>query len=209
MSGIWLASFVVLCLVVIALALLTLSLLRLVGQLHQRMGPAGALVTESGPTLRDSLPDLLVAEGFVDDALFRFPKTKDTLLIAISPSCPACEELLPSLVPFHERGRKRLEIIVVSSSSEPEGNLRLSQKVARAGIAYLASPKLSTALKIGPTPFGIWLDEDGVVRAKGLVNHTEHLESLQNARAAGLASHEEHLSAVAHEHGTPMDGGIK
>ncbi len=202
MSGIWLVSFVVLWILVLGLAVLTFSLLRLVGQLHQRLGPASALVTDSGPELGHSLPDLLSKAGFVDDALLRFPKSRDTLLVAVSPNCPTCDGLLPSLAPFHARERTRVEIIVVSTSSEAEGNSRLSQKVARTGIVYLASPKLTAAMRIGPTPFGVWVDEKGIVRTKGLINHTEHLESLRNARDAGVGSHEEHLSVAASEGGS-------
>ena len=42
-------------------------------------------------------------------------------------------------------------------------------------------------------PYAVLLDREGVVRAKGLVNSREHLESLLAAQEAGVASLQEFL----------------
>lgn len=197
MSGIWLISYVILWVVVIALAVMTLSLLRLVGSLHQRVGPAGALVTDNGPDIGEALPEILESEGIVDHTVLRFPKSRDTLIIFVSPNCPACIELLRSLIPFKIRHGERLEVVLISTSADAELHSELSRKAAQARLPYVSLPKLASAVRIGGTPFGLWLDEEGVVHAKGIVNHTEHLESLKNARESGFASLQEYLDSVA------------
>jgi methylamine dehydrogenase accessory protein MauD len=196
MSGFWLVSYAALWLTVLALAWFTLSLLRLVGQLHQRLGPAGAAVISSGLEIGERLPDILEAQHVVDNAQFGFPKKTDSLLIFVSPNCPACEDLIPSLIPFAKRERHHLETIAISNADRPESNNHFASLFARSGISFLSSPELTRALRVGGTPFALWLDADGTVNAKGIVNHTEHLESLKNARESGFATAQQHQNEV-------------
>jgi methylamine dehydrogenase accessory protein MauD len=46
---------------------------------------------------------------------------------------------------------------------------------------------------IGKLPYAVLVDHEGVLRAKGLVNSREHLESLLAAQEAGVASLQEFL----------------
>ena len=132
MTGIWLYSYLALWLAVLALAWFTLSLLRLVGQLHQRLGPAGAAVTGGGLEIGERLPDVLEAHRIVDHALLSFPKRKDTLLVFVSAGCSACEELIPSLLPFARREWDHLETIAVSTSDRGDGLQPFAAQFARA-----------------------------------------------------------------------------
>ncbi len=200
MEGIWLVSHLILWVVVLALAWLTLSLLRLIGQLHQRLGPAGAAMLGSGPEIGERLPDLMAAHKVVDQALLGFPKKRDLLLVFVSPSCPACEELVKSLIPFSRREKSDLEVIMVSGSNKPEPNNRFSAMVQKSDIVFMVSPPLTDAARVGATPYGLWLDREGAVHAKGIVNHIEHLDSLQAARTSGIATFEGHLDKH-HDHG--------
>jgi methylamine dehydrogenase accessory protein MauD len=49
---------------------------------------------------------------------------------------------------------------------------------------------------VGKLPYAVLVDADGVVRAKGLVNTREHLESLFEAKERGVGSLQELLGAV-------------
>jgi methylamine dehydrogenase accessory protein MauD len=191
MTGIWLYSYIFLWLVVLALAWLTLTLLRLVGQLHQRLGPAGAAVTSNGLDVGERLPDILETHNVVDHALFSFPKKRDCLLVFVSPQCAACEDLIPSLIPFANRERGELDVMVISNGDKAGDNGHFSKLLAHKGITFVVAPDLTLAARVGGTPFAFWLDSEGVVRAKGIVNHTEHIESLKNARLTGFATDEE------------------
>jgi len=201
MEGIWLVSYIALWVVVLVLGWLTLSLLRLVGQLHQRLGPSGAAVLGGGPDIGERLTDLMDAHKIVDQALLGFPKKRDSLLVFVSPSCPACEELIKSLIPFSRREKKDLEVVMVSGSNKPQPNNRFSAMVQKSDIAFMVSPPLAIAARIGITPYGLWLDQEGTVHAKGIVNHSEHLDSLKMARTSGIATFEDHLHTHDDDHG--------
>ena len=72
--------------------------------------------------------------------------------------------------------------------------------VARAGLdehPYVVSSALGLAYQVGKLPYAVLIDEQGVLRAKGLVNTREHVESLFEAARLGVASMQEWLQ----EHG--------
>ena len=51
------------------------------------------------------------------------------------------------------------------------------------------------AYRVSRLPYAVLLDEKGVIRAKGLVNSREQLESLFNAKELGVGSVQEYLRA--------------
>jgi methylamine dehydrogenase accessory protein MauD len=187
LEGIWLISYLVLWACVITLALLTLSLARLVGQLHRRLGPTGALVTDHGPDIGERLAEILNNPGLSTGTELAFPRQRELLLLFVSPRCPACIGLVRELEPFNA-GHPDLDFVVTSVAQDSEKNGRLGGKVFRTGFTYLVHPELARAFRVGPTPYAVWLDREGVVRAKGIVNHVEHLESLRHARESGFAT---------------------
>ena len=63
-----------------------------------------------------------------------------------------------------------------------------------ANFTYLLSSNLGLTYQVGKLPFAILLDQDGIIRSKGLVNSREHLESLFEAKERGVASVQEYMS---------------
>jgi methylamine dehydrogenase accessory protein MauD len=61
-------------------------------------------------------------------------------------------------------------------------------------VPYVVSAALGLAYQVGRLPFAALLDEQGIVRARGLVNSREHLESLFEAQRLGVASLQEYFS---------------
>ena len=61
----------------------------------------------------------------------------------------------------------------------------------------MLSEHLGVTYRVARLPFAVLLDEQGVVRAKGLVNSREQLESLFNALETGYASVQELASKTA------------
>ena len=53
---------------------------------------------------------------------------------------------------------------------------------------YVISEQLGVTYRVSRLPFAVLLDDEGVVRAKGLVNTREQLESLFNVLETGYAS---------------------
>jgi hypothetical protein len=56
---------------------------------------------------------------------------------------------------------------------------------------------MTAALSIGSTPYSLWVDSEGTIRAKGVTATLEHLESLRNARQMGVASFDEYRRRAA------------
>jgi methylamine dehydrogenase accessory protein MauD len=69
------------------------------------------------------------------------------------------------------------------------------QKYELQGIDYVNSPQVGMTFQVGKLPYAILIDEDGVIRAKGLVNSREHLESLAIAKETGYGSIQAYLKA--------------
>ena len=59
--------------------------------------------------------------------------------------------------------------------------------------SYVLSTELGLAYEVGKLPYAVLIDAHGMLRAKGLVNTREHLESLFEAMAHGVGSVQEYL----------------
>ena len=84
----WVASYVVLWLLVLVLSVAVVALLRQIGVLHARLHPLGAHFGGEGPALESDAP---LVEG-VD-----YAQSGTTLLAFTSPTCEVCKVLAPSL----------------------------------------------------------------------------------------------------------------
>lgn len=99
----WIASYVVLWVLVIVLALAVVALLRQIGVLHARLHPLGAHFGGEGPALGSDAPAL---DG-VD-----YSSASLTLVAFTSPSCEVCKVLAPSLHAL-ERGYREIQLAEV------------------------------------------------------------------------------------------------
>jgi methylamine dehydrogenase accessory protein MauD len=62
---------------------------------------------------------------------------------------------------------------------------------------YVLSRELGLDYQVPRLPYAVLIDGAGTVRARGLVNTREHLESLFEARHQGVASVQEYLGRDA------------
>jgi methylamine dehydrogenase accessory protein MauD len=152
-------SNVVLWIVVLMLAGVVTALVRQIGVLYERVAPAGALMTARGPAVGEAAPVLRV------------------------------EDLGGGARDVGGPGREgRSTLLFFLSPTCPVCNALLPalRSVARAEAAWLDVVFASD----GPRelPYAVLLDGAGVVRAKGLVNTREHLESLFEAHERDVAS---------------------
>jgi len=188
-------SNVVLWVLVLALSAVVLALTRQLGVLHQRIAPAGALMLNRGLTVGEPAPVLELAA--LDGRELRVGLARDdgrsTLLLFVSPSCPVCKALLPAVKSSRRDERSWMDVILAS-----DGDSAAQREFVRAqgleGIPYVVSAALGLAYQVSRLPFAALLDEQGVLRARGLVNSREHLESLFEARRLGVASLQEYFS---------------
>lgn len=190
-------SNIVLWVLVLALAAVLLAVVRQLGVLHERIAPAGALMLNRGLKVGDAAPVLTVADlkGASHEIGVARSDGRSTLLLFVSPTCPVCKSLLPALKSSRRDERDWLDVILAS-----DGELREQEDFVRAqgleSIPYVVSAALGLAYQVSRLPFAALLDEQGVLRARGLVNSREHLESLFEAKRLGVASLQEYFSGA-------------
>lgn len=190
-------SNIILWIVVLALLLAVLALARQVGILYERVAPMGALMLDHGPKVGDMAPVFKiealdgrsVAVGLADSK-------KSQLLFFLSPTCPVCKKLLPVLKSISNVEAKWLDVVLASDGDRPE-HAEFYRKAGLSEFPYLLSTELGMAFQVGKLPYAILIGDDGKVRAKGLVNSREQLESLFAAKEMGVASVQEYIDQQA------------
>lgn len=188
-------SNVLLWILVVVLAIVVLALVRQIGILHERVAPAGALLGREGPSPGERAAALAL-EDFAGRRLVvggREPSGLDTLLLFVSPTCPVCKALLAAARSLRDAESGSLRLVLASDGPRAEH----SAFVAAQGLeeeCYVLSTELGLLYQVGRLPHAVLLDAEGVVRARGLVNSREHLESLCEAKRRGVASLQDHLA---------------
>jgi methylamine dehydrogenase accessory protein MauD len=195
-----LISHLILWLVVVVLCFVVFALMRQIGVLHERVFPAGALMTGRGPQVGEQTPvtDLV---AFDDSRIELGDGTSSTLLLFVSPSCPVCKTLLPIVnsVARYEARNHPLQVILASDGDSYEDRRQHLELISTHNLAknrYVISQRLGLAFVVEKLPFATLIDKAGVIRAKGLVNSREHLESLFEAHERGVASLQEFLASA-------------
>lgn len=179
---------------ILCLAVVVFALARQIGVLHQRIGPAGALALSKRVQVGEKSPefqlDTLDGEAIVIGA--PSPDGRSTLITFLTPNCPVCARLLPALKSIARAESSWLRL-VFASDGDPDRHAEFRRKNRLEGAAYLLSPELGMTYEIGKLPYGVLLDENGVVAAQGLTNSREHVESLFEAKRLGVGSIQEFL----------------
>jgi methylamine dehydrogenase accessory protein MauD len=181
--------------VIACLGIAVLALARQIGVLHQRLQPVGALKLASKLTVGAAAPVIEASDlngerltiGAAD------PAAADTLLIFVSPSCPVCKSLLPALRAIRRRERPPVKVVLASDGPRLE-HVDYVAAESLDEFRYVLSEALGVAYGAGRLPHAVLIDGTGIVRASGLVNSREHLDSLFEARERGVASLQEWMN---------------
>ena len=197
-------SQIVLWIVVVILAVTVLALARQIGVLHERIAPMGALTIDKGPKVGD------VAPIFDLRALNDSPVTiggpsasgHSTMLMFVSPTCPVCKKLLPIVRSIAASETRWLRVVFTSDGDEPAqqefvGRHRLES------FPMVLSSELGMTYRVSKLPYAVLIDEEGRIRAKGLVNTREHVESIIQAKQMGVASIQDYLRSRAESESAP------
>lgn len=190
-------SNAVLWVLVLVLAAVVLALVRQVGVLHERIAPAGALMLQRGLAVGEPAPVLEIAdlEGTAQRVGSARGDGRSTLLLFVSPSCPVCKALLPAVKSSRRDERAWVDVILASDGDADEQREFVAVHGLH-GIPYVVSSALGLAYQVSRLPFAALVDEQGILRARGLVNSREHLESLFEAKRLGVASLQEYFSGA-------------
>ena len=114
----------------------------------------------------------------------------------VSPTCPVCKTLLPIFKSSLASERDWLDIIL-ASDGENAAQREFVQAHRLASFPYVVSASLGIAYQVSRLPFAALIDAQGVLRARGIVNSREHLESLVRGEALGFASIQDYFEAAA------------
>jgi methylamine dehydrogenase accessory protein MauD len=201
-----LVSQVVLLALVVGLAVVVLALARQIGVLHERVAPLGALMTDHAVEVGQGAPPLQVADikgaplvlgGAREDG-------RSQLLLFVSPICPMCKQILSVAKSFARSERRGLWIALVGDGERAEQERMIREQDLEA-FPYVISPMVGMTYQVGKLPYAVLIDEAGIVRAKGLVNSREHLESLVVAKETGYGSIQQYLEATGAATGNGAD----
>ena len=177
------------------------ALARQVGILYERVAPMGALITDAGPKLGDAAPKFEVPALNGARIQIGGERPKSQLVFFLSPTCPICKKLLPVLKSSASAERDWLDVVLASDGEATQhlafyGEARLNE------FPYVLSPDLGMTYRVSRLPYAVLMDERGIIRAKGMINTREHLESLFNAKELGVGSVQEYLrERMPQQHG--------
>jgi methylamine dehydrogenase accessory protein MauD len=189
-------SVAVLWIVVAALALVVFALVRQIGVLHQRIAPAGALMIGAGPKPGEAAPVLEVEDlhGRKLRVGGERANGRSLMLVFVSPTCPVCKTLLPVIRSSSVAEHRWLDFVLASDGGV-EAQRRFVDENRLEPFPYVVSTALGVAYQVGRLPYAVVVDDKGILRARGLINSREHLESLLRAAEMGVASVQEYLEA--------------
>jgi methylamine dehydrogenase accessory protein MauD len=179
-SGVWLASYIVLWLVVFVLAFLLAGSLRQLGLLQLRLGDdPGALITDTGLERGVQAPDFVAQDTETGEpvTLSELPPAP-RLLVFASPGCLSCRELMPGLNEVRKTRRGEFDFLVICRGDieSCRGFGRMNR--VEAPMVVDSNGQIEKDYMVTLTPFAYLLDHEGRVVIRGVANDWRQLESL-------------------------------
>lgn len=185
-------SNVLLWIAVLVLLVAVVALSRQIGILYERVAPMGALVMDTGPKPGDLAPTFELDALGGGRVRLGGVQARSTLIFFLSPTCPVCKKLLPILKSIQAAESKWLDIVLASDGEAP-AHESFRQRAQLTDFPYVLSAALGMQYRVSKLPHAVLVDEAGRVRAKGLVNSREQLDSLFAAHDLGVGSVQEYL----------------
>lgn len=177
--------------VVMLLVFAMFALARQIGVLHTRLAPAGALMTTSGPKVGEPSPVLSVPDIKGDTITIGGAKDLPQLILFVSPTCPVCKELVPTAKSMAKS--EKLSLVFGSDGGQVKKHSDYASKMKIENYPYIVSLELGMKFEVSKLPYAVLIDEQGILRSKGLVNSREHLESLVESMRSGYESIQDYL----------------
>lgn len=182
MPGWWIASYIVLWVLVVVLCAVVVALARQVGTLYLRLGPRGALeVDEEGPALGEA-PEPVEASTTDGRPITVGGPGEAQLVMFVSPGCHLCEQVIPAL-PAVARSAGLAPLMITDVDAQ-ETALVFGDGHK---VPVVAGANVAPRYQIPGTPYLVVLDDLGVVRAKGTANNLEQMEGLVETATRRIA----------------------
>jgi methylamine dehydrogenase accessory protein MauD len=180
MSGVWLASYIVLWLVVFVLAFLLAGSLRQLGLLQLRLGDdPGALITDIGLERGAQAPDFVAQDSESGEpvTLSELPQAA-RLLVFASPGCLSCRELMPGLNEVRKTRKGEFDFLVICRGDIESCRAFGRMNRVEAPMVVDTNGQIEKDYMVTLTPFAYLLDYEGRVVIRGVANDWRQLESL-------------------------------
>jgi len=177
----WIASIVLLWIVVLFALFLLAGALRQIGVINLRLGnDPGALITDTGLDRGTRAPDFEAIDGETGEPrrLSELP-ARPRLLVFLSPSCYTCQELVPHLNEVAKTRRRDFDFVVVCTG-EVGACRQVFKGAARVEPAMLidTTGAAESRYEVAVMPFAYLIDHERNVVIRGVANDWRHLESL-------------------------------
>jgi methylamine dehydrogenase accessory protein MauD len=175
--GWWAASYLVLWVLVVVLALVVVSLARQVGVLNARLGPPGLRTSDDeGPRLGEAPAAATLTDIHGTSVTVGGPG-RPRVLLFVSPGCGICEQLLPALAAIARNAQ--VDPFVLTDANRTEAEREFGRPDLAAPL--VSAPELLFLYNVPGTPYAVITDRLGIVRAKGSVGSLDQLERLAEA----------------------------
>jgi methylamine dehydrogenase accessory protein MauD len=145
-------------------------------------------MANAGLEIGTQAPELTAHDLQGQPLTFGGKRGKPALMLFITSSCSTCSVLAPAIRALWKSERDRIEISLISLFSDDEQTRRFVGRYKLTDISCTTSERVGLDYKVTSPPYGLLIDESGMVRAKGIVNNAEHLESLLNVIEIGYPS---------------------
>lgn len=189
----WLvASNIALWIAFIVMAVVNYALVRQIGVLYERVAPAGALMVNRTIDIGQAAPALEALT--IDDQRVSIgqPQGRSQLLFFMSPDCPVCNELTPTLLSAAHAESDWIDVIFISDGDNQDHIGYAKRK----GIEqpYVVSELVGKRYGVSKLPYAIVVDEQQRVASMGIVNSREHIDSLFEAKERSIASIQDYMN---------------
>ena len=163
-------SVVLLWVAVIFPAFLLLGTLRGFGVLSWKLEQMQAItpkrIGREGLALGSKAPDFTLPGAFKEVSLHEYAGRK-VLLVFTQNGCGPCNGILPELKRAHEKAEAQ---VLVVNEGEPGEKADAAFPVLRQ-----EDWSVSKRYSVLATPFAFYIDEQGMIRGKGVINSKEHI----------------------------------
>jgi methylamine dehydrogenase accessory protein MauD len=199
MTGLWLASYLVLWGLVVVMCLLLIGILRQLGLMQRQLvsdtvqpqgGSSVPTLEQDGPIIGSPLADLEAGtiNGFGTLTLATLHNRGSTLLVFMSPMCETCQHIVEPLNTLAADAVRAVQPVVIMRADEQGCRAFLSVFPLHMPVVCDHDRTITMGLDIHRTPFGLLYDEQSTLMRKGLVEGQEDLLALLGDESAPVTA---------------------
>jgi len=179
-STLWIASYVVLWMIVALLTVVMVGTLRQLGIIQLRFGSdPGALITPEGLDRGTEAPrfegvDVRTQQRIRLDALRGHP----SVVVFLSPTCSSCGDLAPHLNDLARERQGEINVVAVCAADETTSREFAQQVKLRTPVLADPTNAIGASYGVQHTPFAFLLDPSATILIRGVVNTWPQLDAL-------------------------------